>query len=77
MKHWQVVKAVTRRIRPNRSEPALEAEIGASSREPPASEEWPPPGPAAELIFIITIVTPDAPVAAEGKPPSGSAGAAS
>lgn len=58
MKYWQVVKAATQRMQLSRSKPALEAEGRASSREPPASEEWPEPGPAAVLIIVpVTLET--------------------
>jgi hypothetical protein len=66
MKYWQAVKAVTQRIRLSRGEPAREAEAGACGREPPASEEWPLPGPAAELIIVPVTLEPWVP----GKPPA-------
>ncbi len=70
MKCWQPVKAVIQRRRLSRGKPALEAGTGASGREPPASEEWPPPGPKAELI-IVRVTLDSTWAAAEGKPPPG------
>lgn len=73
MKYWQVVKAVTQRMRPSRSRQARGAEVRSSSRDALA-HELPPPTPAAELIFIITSMALEARATGEGKPPSGPGG---
>jgi len=71
MKCRVVRGVVTQRTRLHRSKPILGAEVRCSGREPPASEEWPPPTEAA--VLIIVRVALDARAAAEGKLPPGSA----